>query len=60
MEVSDEVVSATLEFSDRQITQLIFGITKPSMILDPGEYRFLLDRIFPLDFYIWGSEFIWK
>ena len=58
VKLSDSVVNSTLEFSDRQLTQLIFGITKPSMILDLGKYGPLLDRIFPLDFYIWRSEFI--
>ena len=58
VELSDEAVSNRLELSDRELTRLIFGITKPSMVLDLGEYGPLPDRIFPLDFYIWCSEFI--
>ena len=58
VELSDEAVSSTLELSDCELPQLIFGITKPSMSLDLRDYGLLLDRIFPLDFYIWKSEFI--
>jgi len=56
--LSDKITRNVLTLSDRELVILLFGIVKPGMILNLGIYRDFFNRIFPLDFYIWSSEFV--
>jgi len=56
--LSNKITRNVLTLSDRELVILLFGIVKPGMILNLGIYRDFFNRIFPLDFYIWSSEFV--
>jgi predicted acetyltransferase len=45
-----------LYFSETEIVKLIFGVDLPSSSFSLGKNKYLLDCIFPLDFYIWHND----
>ena len=57
--LSSEEVSPKLKLNQREMVRLLFGLDYPSKTFGvQDEVTLLLDQIFPLDFYVWGLDYI--